>query len=52
MIAALARAISRATGSNVDVEILKVIAIFSGAGLVLSLVAAMIYGQAVNAALF
>ncbi|EJN10167.1 hypothetical protein PMI42_06389 [Bradyrhizobium sp. YR681] len=52
MIAALARAISRATGTNVDVETLKVVVIFSGAGLLLSLVAAMIYGHALNAALF
>ncbi|MGY8636615.1 hypothetical protein RAD15_29495 [Bradyrhizobium sp. 14AA] len=52
MMAALARAISRATRTNVDVEILKVIVIFSGAGLLLSLVAAMIYGQALKAALF
>jgi hypothetical protein len=52
MIAALARAISRATGTDVDVETLKVVVIFSGAGLLLSLVVAMIYGQALNAALF
>ena len=51
MIAALAKAISRATGTNVDVEVLKVLVIFSGAGLLVSLVAAMIYGQAVSAAL-
>ncbi|WP_234680218.1 hypothetical protein [Bradyrhizobium monzae] len=52
MIAALAKAISRATGANLDVETLKILAIFSGAGLLVSLVAAMIYGQALNAALF
>ncbi|MDH2402041.1 hypothetical protein QCM77_19055 [Bradyrhizobium sp. SSUT18] len=52
MLAALAKAISRATRTNVDVETLKVLAIFSGAGLLLSLVVAMIYGQAINAALF
>ncbi|MCK1653128.1 hypothetical protein IVA88_17045 [Bradyrhizobium sp. 149] len=52
MMAALAKAISRATRTKFDVETLKVIVIFSGAGLLLSLVAAMIYGQAVNAALF
>jgi hypothetical protein len=52
MMAALAKAISRATRTNVDVETLKVLVIFSGAGLLLSLVAAMIYGQAGNAALF
>jgi hypothetical protein len=52
MMAALAKAISRATGTNVDVEILKVLMIFLGAGLLISLAAAMIYGQAVSAALF
>jgi hypothetical protein len=52
MMAALAKAISRATGTNVDVEILKVLMIFLGAGLLISLVAAMIYGQAVSADLF
>ena len=52
MMAALAKAISRATRTNVDVETLKVLVIFSGAGLLLSLVAAMIYGQAASAALF
>ena len=41
MMAALAKAFSRATRTNVDVEALKVIAIFSGAGLLLSLVVAM-----------
>jgi hypothetical protein len=52
MMAALAKAISRATRTEVDVETLKVLVIFSGAGLLLSLVAAMIYGQAASAALF
>lgn len=52
MMAALAKAISRATRTEVDVEALKVVVIFSGAGLLLSLVAAMIYGQAASAALF
>ncbi|MCK1388907.1 hypothetical protein [Bradyrhizobium sp. 21] len=52
MMAALAKAISRATKIDVEVETLKVLVIFSGAGLLLSLVAAMIYGQAVTAALF
>lgn len=51
MMAALARAISRATRTGVDVETLKVIVIFAGAGLLLSLVAAMIYREAVAAAL-
>ncbi|MBR0733557.1 hypothetical protein [Bradyrhizobium japonicum] len=52
MMAALAKAISRATRTSVDVETVKVLVIFSGAGLLLSLVAAMIYGQPLNAALF
>ena len=52
MIAALAKALSRATGTNVDIETLKILVIFSGAGLLVSLVAAMIYGQALSAALF
>ncbi|MGT2502583.1 hypothetical protein ACVOMS_20615 [Bradyrhizobium guangxiense] len=51
MMAALARAISRATRTNVDAEILKVLVIFAGAGLLLSLVAAMIYQHAASAAL-
>lgn len=51
MMAALARAISRATRTNIDVETLKVLAIFAGAGLLLSLVAAMIYQHAADAAL-
>jgi hypothetical protein len=52
MMAALAKAIFRATRTNVDVESLKVLVIFSGAGLLLSLVAAMICRQALSAALF
>jgi hypothetical protein len=52
MMAALAKAITRATRTNIDVETLKVLVIFSGAGLLLSLVAAMIYGEALSAVLF
>jgi len=52
MISALAKAISRATKTNVDVETLKILVIFSGAGLLISLVVVMIYGQALDAALF
>ncbi|WP_407185970.1 hypothetical protein [Bradyrhizobium centrosematis] len=52
MMAALARAISRATRTTVEVETLKVLVIFSASGLLLSLVAAMIYKQAFSAALF
>jgi hypothetical protein len=51
MLAALARAISRATRTNFDVETLRVLLIFAGAGLLLSLVAAMIYQQAAKASL-
>jgi hypothetical protein len=52
MMTALAKAIFRATRTNVDVETLKILVIFSGAGLLLSLVAAMIYGQTLSATLF
>jgi hypothetical protein len=52
MMAARARVISRATRSSADVETLKVLVIFAGAGLLLSLVAAMICRQAANAALW
>ncbi len=52
MMSALARAISRATRTHIDVEILKVLVIFAGAGLLLSLVAAMIFKHAASAALF
>lgn len=51
MIAALAQAISRATRTKVDVDTLKLLVIFSGAGLLLSIVVAMIWGQALRAAL-
>lgn len=51
MMAALAQAISRAARTKVDVETLKLLVIFSGAGLLLSIVVAMIWGQALDAAL-
>ena len=51
MMTALAKAISRATGTSVEVETLKVLAIFSGAGVLLSLVSAMIFGSDLGAAL-
>jgi hypothetical protein len=51
MMAALARAISRATRYNIDVEILKILMVFAGAAALLSLAAAMIYRQALKAAL-
>jgi hypothetical protein len=44
MMAALAKALSQATGADIDVEGLKVILIFCGAGLLLSLAIAMAYG--------
>jgi hypothetical protein len=45
MMAALAKALSRSTGVDVDdAEGLKTILIFCGAGLLLSLAAAMTYG--------
>jgi hypothetical protein len=44
MMAALAKALSHATGANIDVEGLKVIVTFCGAGLLLSLLVAMAYG--------
>ncbi|WP_201760075.1 hypothetical protein [Bradyrhizobium sp. AC87j1] len=48
MIATLARALSRVTRAETDVEDLKTIVIFSGAGLLLSLVAAMAFGLALG----
>ncbi|QQO13138.1 hypothetical protein JJB99_27455 [Bradyrhizobium diazoefficiens] len=51
MMAALAQAIFRATRTKVDVETLKLLVIFSGAGLLLSIVVAMICGEALHAAL-
>jgi hypothetical protein len=38
--AAIARALSRATGTDIDVEIVKMLAIFCGAGLLISLLLA------------
>jgi len=37
--AAIAKALSRVTGTDVDVEVLKTVAIFCGAGLAVSLLA-------------
>ncbi len=51
MMAALARALSRATRTDIDVETLKTLMIFAGAAALLSFAAAMIYGQALKAAL-
>ncbi|WP_409191998.1 hypothetical protein [Bradyrhizobium sp. RDM4] len=50
--AALAKAFSRTTGREIDVGGLKIILIFCGAGLLLSLVAAMTYGLNLGADLF
>jgi hypothetical protein len=46
--AAIARVLSRATGTEIDVETLKTIALFCGAGLVVSLLLAT-YGLDVTA---
>lgn len=51
MMAALAQAIFRAARTKLDVETLKLLVIFSGAGLLLSIVVAMIWGQALRVAL-
>lgn len=42
--ATLARFLSQASGIEIDVETLRTIAIFSGAGLLLSLVLLLTYG--------
>ncbi|MCK1544930.1 hypothetical protein IVA87_21245 [Bradyrhizobium sp. 147] len=52
MMAALAKALSRAMRITIDVETLKILMIFAGAWALIFLVAAMIYGQALKAALF
>jgi hypothetical protein len=49
--AAIARALSRATGTDVDVEIVKTLAIFCGAGLLMSLLLAT-YGLDLSAGFF
>jgi hypothetical protein len=49
--AALARALSRAIGIDVDVETLKIILIFCGAGLFVSVLAAL-YGLDLSGGLF
>lgn len=50
--AALARAFAWVYRANIDVETLKTLAIFSGLGLLISLVCAMSYGLDLSAALF
>ncbi|MGY3610382.1 hypothetical protein [Bradyrhizobium sp. Leo121] len=52
MIATLSRALSRGARAETDVEDLKTVAIFSGAGLLLSLVAAMAFSLALGPAPF
>ena len=49
--AAIARVLSRATGTDVDVEIVKMLAIFCGAGLLMSLLLAT-YGLDLSAGFF
>ncbi len=48
--AELAKALSQAPGGDIDVEGLKVILIFCGSGLLVSLVVAMAYGLDLGAA--
>ena len=52
MMAALAKAKSRSTRRDIDVETLKVVVIFWGAGLLISLVTAITYELALSADLF
>jgi len=49
--AAIARVLSRATGTDIDVEIVKTLAIFCGAGLLISLLLAT-YGLDLSAGFF
>ena len=49
--AAIARALSHATGTDVDVEIVRTLAIFCGAGLLISLLLAT-YGLDLSAGFF
>ena len=49
--ATIAKALSRVTGTDVDVEIVKTIAIFCGAGLLVSLLA-ISYGLDLSAGFF
>ncbi|WP_164988239.1 hypothetical protein [Bradyrhizobium betae] len=44
MMAALTKVLWRTTGADVDIEDLKIVLIFCGAGLLQSLLAAMTYG--------
>ncbi|WP_187436804.1 hypothetical protein [Bradyrhizobium rifense] len=52
MMAALAKALSHSTGADIDVDGPKVIMIFCGTGLFLSLVVAMSSGLDLGAELF
>ncbi|MET4276224.1 MULTISPECIES: hypothetical protein [unclassified Bradyrhizobium] len=52
MMAVLVKALSRTTGRDIDVEGLKIILIFCGTGLLLSVLAAMTYGLNLAADLF
>ncbi len=52
MMAALAKMLSRPSPMNVDADELKTILIFSGVGVLLSLLAAMTYGMNLGADLF
>lgn len=49
---AIAQAISRATGTDIDVESLSAVLIFSGIGLAISLLAIKTYGLDLSFAFF
>jgi hypothetical protein len=49
--AAIAKALSRATGTHIDVEIVKTVAMFCGVGLLVSLLMAS-YGLDLSAGFF
>lgn len=52
MFASLAKALSQASRAEVDTEELKIIAIFCGAGLLLSLMSAMVFGFSLGGGTF
>ena len=52
MIATLAKALSRAIKTDVDIDALKAIIIFSGIGLLISLIALLTYGLDLSEASF
>jgi len=52
VMAAIARILSRVSGTKVEVETLKTIALFSGAGLLVSLLLLEIWGLDLSGGLF